>query len=114
MTNNGGGSIECAECPQNLIQSLDGSTCVKCDEACRNCTNTNGFLVEYGQDGNSLRDADGNLMRMCITCNTTNSCKTLTVNIIFISYSKYIFLKSKQAVHVLVVKLICSPKIRQK
>jgi meckelin len=67
--NNGGGSVSCERCPTGFVQSLDGYTCVLCDEQCRACSTSDSYVSELDANGQPRRDGAGNLIRQCIQCN---------------------------------------------
>ena len=74
--NNGGGSVTCVPCPSGFIQSLDGFSCVSCENSCKNCNSgaiQNSFLTDYELDGNYLTDSNGFHVRKCVTCDPKNS-----------------------------------------
>ena len=65
--NNGGGSVECRECPANQVQSIDGFSCIVapnlpgCDDA------GNSYESDTNEDGTSRND------RRCVACNLQSS-----------------------------------------
>lgn len=65
--NNGGGSIDCLQCPDLQQQSLDGFSCIQipnlagCDEA------NNRYESDTNEDGTSLEN------RRCVVCDLQSS-----------------------------------------
>lgn len=66
--NNGGGKVVCSPCENGLIQSLDGFSCVRCDQTCQNCP-SGSYRSDTDLDGSYFP----NFVSRCISCNKDNS-----------------------------------------
>ena len=72
--NNGGGSISCAQCPINFIQSLDGFTCVFCNATCQSClAQSNSYRSDLNDNGEYATDANSNQLAQCFVCDSKTS-----------------------------------------